>query len=618
MEFARLVIGEETLLDTSGDPAISDEGDHRIPSSSTFNLMTMPMCPTSVFEVAIDAYFERFDWFVMLMHRPSFKSRTKSILGRTTWEERELGDVVLVLIVSVLGIQCAKDDVSWPGHQILDSHQFSPTSVIQSMLREVGVHFYDVLSNSQIQSYQILMLLTIYHTYFGSFQFAWNISGIPARAAYGLGLHREKLDDTDAVTRQVGIRCWNHAIVGELFASMIYGRSSTLDPSRTHFREVEQLRDEPNIPEDTSNLPVMAKNRGISILTFHTLKYRLYSVIWETSQAFDSLHLGHSISVQNFKALTRAVRTADSSLQRYRDTLPAVFDFAQWGAQEPWEVLNYHDTMCTMEELDVRKKLALQGIILQVLHDSAIIFVHRPLLECRVSSPHPSFASKPGEVPDSLRVSMEAALRISRTQIGQFNHHLALSFLLLQMFAAGVILCVPPLCLPYSKMANESKAGVLRIISASRALKSTNNVARHTDHLLTNLYQKIMQREMDITLDSQNQPVVRSAQKEADNGPERRFPNPTALNRQQYRDLPTMQPSRNSEQLCSPLDPMNDDLEGDFTNSMETGSIHQDFGSSDDLGMSFLQFGSFRQDNAPDASLNQDLDEAFGAFQQST
>lgn len=402
MEFARMVIGEETLLDPGGDPAISDEGDHQIPSSSsTFNLMTIPMYPTSVFEVAIDAYFERFDWFVMLMHRPSFKSRTKSILGRTTWEERELGDVVLVLIVSVLGIQCAKDDVSWPGHQILDSYSFSPTSVIQSMLREVSVHFYDILSNSQIQSYQILMLLTIYHTYFGSFQFAWNISGIPARAAYGLGLHREKLEDTDEVVRQVGIRCWNHAIVGELFASMIYGRSSTLDPTRTHFRELEQLRDEPDLPEETSNLPIIADNNGISILTFHTLKYKLYSVIWEISQTFDSLRLGHSISVQNFNALIHAVKIADSSLQRYRDTLPAVFDFAQWGAQEPWEVLHYHDTMCTLEELDVRKKLALQGIILQVLHDSAIIFVHRPLLECRVSSPRPSLAVKPGDVPDS-------------------------------------------------------------------------------------------------------------------------------------------------------------------------------------------------------------------------
>ncbi|KAK5053685.1 hypothetical protein LTR84_001646 [Exophiala bonariae] len=615
MDFARIVIGGANSFDAGEDLAMPDDVTHQGASSPEFGLLTMALYPRIVFDVAIDAYFERCDWFVMLMHRPSFTYNTALILDRSAWQQREVCDVVLVLTVTLLGINCAQHDSSWPGHGILASHSLNANSVVQSLLREIGIHFYEVLSKPQIQSFQILMLLTIFHTYFGSFQFAWNISGVPARVASGLGLHREKMEGMDEMTRQVGVRCWNHALVGELFASMIYGRSSTLNPKHTHFRKVERLQDEPSLQSTDSTFSILDEGKDISIVTFHELKFKLYSVVWEISQMFDSLHLGQSISVKDLRALIFAVKNADENLQKYRDNLPEVFKPYHYGPQTQIEPFRVNWPSATVKGPDARTMIALQSTVLQVLHDSAIIFVHRPLLECRIASPGPNHVLLPDDVPDSLRICVEAALRISQTDIRNFNHHLALSFLLLQQFAAGVILCVPALCLPYSEISNDAKAGVLRIISASRTFKSINTVARHADYLLTNLYERTMRREMDIALKSKEQPERGPLPRNdsADDGIQIQ----ASYRRSHYCDSTSMQVSQDSGIIESPNHLIISES-GITTHVGSTAEVfHQDFNSPDDITMSFLQLGTNRSDHAIDTSLNEDLEDAFGAFQQS-
>jgi len=85
----------------------------------------------------------------------------------------------------------------------------------------------------------------------------------------------------------------------------------------------------------------------------------------------------------------------------------------------------------------------------------------------------------------------------------QFNHQLSLSFAFMHFFTAGVILCIPPARQPFTPLAQEAKAGIMRIILASRSLGSSSQIARHIDQLLTALLRITVIREMDNALQNQ-------------------------------------------------------------------------------------------------------------------
>lgn len=609
MEFAKTVIGDEEINDVGGDSPTYEDTDVRSLEFNTFKLMTISTLPREVIDAGIEAYFDRFHWFVRLLHEPCFMKRASSILSRTTWKQDEVCDIILVLMVATLGLKCASSDPSWQGHQILRANSVTAKFVTRALLKEVGVHFYDILTQSSIEAYQIIMLLEVCHVYFGSLKFARHMAGVPARVAHGLGLHRDVVVNMDEAAYQVGICCWNHAVVGELFTSMIYGQPSTLDPAFSRFRTLAEV-DETPIPASTAALPIMTNsNPTVSPLTFHILKFELYEVIQGILYECGALQLQDTLSLQDLGALIRAVESAEARLERWRNKLPAVFDPLHWRGPEPWTTLQAEDPHCTPEDRSCRRKLALQGIALQVLHDSAIILAHRPLLQCRVSvSGDEDSSIQLPQAPDSLKTSAEAALRISRRAVGQFSHQLALSFVFMHLFTAGVILCVPPINQPYSVLASESKAGVLRIISASRAMRSTNSIARHTDQVLTKLYSKTIQREMDSALRNPSEEVVQ----------EQPHPQAHSVSGLVAEAVPHWR--RPVAPTTSSLEPVIEDNTVSFMNddySIEPETTTQDLDSSTHPVVPYLQFSSFQQDETISSFLGEHLDETFAAFDQS-
>ena len=616
MEFAKAVIGDDDINDVGGDASAPGGPEFHGNRSGTFTLITIPMLPPEVINSGIQAYFDRFHWFVLLLHEPSFVARASSISSRTTWAQEELCDVVLVLMVVVLGLQCAANDASWQGHAVLQSHSVDANVVVQCLLKEVGMHLYEVLTWSRIEAYQILMLLDIYHVYFGSLNFARHISCVPAQIAHGLGLHRDKINNVNDIAYQVGIRCWNHAVVGELFAAMMYGKHTSTEHAFSQFRALSELDEKP-MAELTARLPIIAGNKHeVSVITFHVLKFELYGVIQEMLQRTKALDLGPEISITDLTLLIEAVNLAEARLARWRENLAPVFNPVHWGKSDPWDTLQVEDGDCTAEDRSCRRNLALQGIILQVLHDSAIILAHRPLLQCRISvSDHPSTGLQ--HVPDSLGISAQAALRISRVPISRFKHQLALSFVFMHLFTAGVILCVPPTCLPYSQLASESKAGVLAIISASRAMKSTNSIARHTDQLLTKLYQKTMQREMDTAL---SKPTAESTQ-----WPFPRTGDVSASRPPQLANTETQQ-SRNIAPTIPSATPATQHSTSTFLNNNQPmvqraeetfEPVSWEVDASAHPAFSYALFDSSSQRETVGSNLNEHLEEAFGAFEQS-
>jgi len=138
-------------------------------------------------------------------------------------------------------------------------------------------------------------------------------------------------------------------------------------------------------------------------------------------------------------------------------------------------------------------------------YDSAVLFINRPLLEYQA---RPEFRAVVAEHLPAIRLSMDlslkAALRVSRVSPGYHESELSLAFVLMNFFTAGVILCLAPTSWPFSKAANEAKDGILRIIRASRNLRSRNKIAKHTEQLLTRLLKLSLRQELENALNNNN------------------------------------------------------------------------------------------------------------------
>lgn len=94
MDFAKVVIGDNDIDDVGGGYAPAEPAPSFQHPKKPFHLMTMSSFWPEVINAGIEAYFDRFDWFVLLLHEPTFAKRASVILQTSTWAEEELCDVI--------------------------------------------------------------------------------------------------------------------------------------------------------------------------------------------------------------------------------------------------------------------------------------------------------------------------------------------------------------------------------------------------------------------------------------------------------------------------------------------------------------------------------------------
>ncbi|TWU78693.1 hypothetical protein ED733_006007 [Metarhizium rileyi] len=474
-----------------------------------WSLATM-QCPSSVLlEALIDAYFGRMHWFTLVFHEPSFRRAAKHILSRTSWHRDELGLVLACLTASAIGLKCVTQDPSWLGHEKLIEESWDATTLLQALIEEVRFHLLDLLDDCSIETVQVCSLLGTYYIFHASPTLAWSILGMSVRTAYALTLHCDGDDNTDGknydpVVAQVRRRNWNHILVADTFAAMIYGRPVSLDAAFSYVQPLDEMEDlalGPRLskhPLLMANSPSSKSSSPVSNMTFHALKYHLYDIVRDALNRFRLLRLQSPISPQELASLVEAVQHVRSLLYAWRADLPAVFDTNPSSQEAILAELGSIPDLSPGEQ-ESRRHLSLQINALNITYNSAVIFIHRPLLEYRVAA-H-SRQALPGEtlrvVSESLQLSVNAALEMSRIPVSHLENQFAISFVLMNFFTAGVILCIPPTTWPLSSIAHEAKAGTLRIIHASRALRSTTPIASHTEQLLTGLLKRSLQQEVD-------------------------------------------------------------------------------------------------------------------------
>ncbi|KIW18914.1 hypothetical protein PV08_03203 [Exophiala spinifera] len=630
MGFAKIILGEDDDSDSPASGTIPGDPGRATVDPQTPHHISTPLPCQGFLPIAVDAYFDRVNWYIMLFHQPSFVNRAQEILSRSTWPQEDLCEVLLIIMVAVLGLRCVEHDKTWNGHQLLHAYSATAASLSSELMMLISSHFYEVLMEARIEAYQICMLMANYHVYFGSSNFAWNVSGVSARTAYALALHCDKAKSTGGdIAREVSNRCWNHLVVSDQFSSMIFGRPATLDPAFAQFKKLTDL-DDTELPADTARLGILqGSHPKVTFLTYHALKFEIYHIIRHTLESFKVLQLRSPVTVQDLKTLIQVVNSTEVMLEQWHENLPTVFKPSQWPADDPWNVLELD--RCDWDERNIRRKLGLQGFILQLLYDAARVWARRPLLKLRISIPPEESIENIAisDVPDSLGASVQAALRMSRVPVAEFDGHLAQSFVLMHLFTAGSVLCIAPTCQPYSKTAGEAKAGVLRIISACRAIKDESKIARHIDQMLTRLYKKTMEREMDNALRLPPDTVPPKHHIIIDHIP----PVGTKHARDTATTTTHSQARPHSEQL-NPLVPkamaqaametsgniVPDHRSGSLNVQTEYHAHNPDGGQLPPPGepvVSYLHFESLRNNDRIEAHVDEDFDGTFGAFEES-
>ncbi|KAI1630125.1 fungal-specific transcription factor domain-containing protein [Exophiala viscosa] len=570
--FARNVFRSNDLASPSITSTIpGDQGALHQPGSR-WTLHTMIMPPPPIMRLILKAYFDRVHWFIFLFHEPSFICRAESLLSSSSWMRQDQAAMMAILMAAAMALKCVLDDTAWPGHSLLASYALDAKSLLSTLITEVRLHLLDILDDSQIETVQVCLLLGTYYIYHGSPSLAWSILGMAIRTAYALALHCEDSEDEQKIATQVRHRTWNHVTIADTFAATIYGRPAGLDAAFAQFQPLCEFDDTHvaaglNHPDQRGH-----STTGLSGLSFHILKYRLYSITRQAVDRFRLLRLKDPLSPEDQEALVTAVSQIEAQLVAWQREVPPHLSGDLWqnvdhAGPYPPELLG----------------------IAHVNEDQARIF----LLQALMAAPSDHSHSSRTFVSRSLEVAIEAALRISRISMLQLNHTLSLSFAFMHFFTAGVILCIPPARRPFSTIAQDAKAGIMRIILACRGLGSSSQIARHIDQLLTALLRVTVLREMDNALLNQVEASVPSL-------PEQPIERDDRSNDIR---LPPTERAFSFHQL--PASVMNTDLPAPSVSTQLTGHGEGQF--SFDLGSMHDNTG---------IAFDTQLDEAFGTFGQ--
>ncbi|KAH8174185.1 fungal specific transcription factor domain-containing protein [Sarocladium implicatum] len=501
-------------------PAPGSSNSNSNSKQPVWRLRSMRMPSSAVMEALLAVYFDNLHWFICVFHEPTFMTEAHEILSASVWRQRDMPKVLVLLTVAALGLKCAFQNTSAEGQRLLKSISSEPQALLEQMLSEVRLHLLDLLDESCIETVQVTVLLGGFYIFHGSPGLAWSMIGMSVRASYALALHcafDEEEEKKDPVAAQVRRRCWNHVIVSDTFASQIYGRPASLDPAFSDLLPLSQMDDTvihglPSSQINSRPTGGVVDGDSVNALTFHWLKEQLYQIIRETLSTFRLLRLHSPMTVEDLESLIDAVKGIDARLAQWKRSLPPLFDgsrlptgdssvsstftsssFTQLLEQQQDPETPVHDSSA--------RKLYFQAWLLQNTYDAAVILVHRPLLEYRLSADRrPANLTRPivDAVNRSFDTAVKAALRISHTPVMQFEHEFCLAFVFIHLFTAGVILCIPPTSHPHSNTAQEAKAGVFRIIQAAKALRPHSQIARHAEQLLSDLLKLSLHREVDL------------------------------------------------------------------------------------------------------------------------
>ncbi|KFY17393.1 hypothetical protein V491_05011 [Pseudogymnoascus sp. VKM F-3775] len=492
IDFAKNLYGREASNDPNCAASIPTE--FRT-NQSRSTPQGMDIAHVGVMHDLIDEYFQRCHWFVYIFHEPTLRKQAQEVLGRDSWKSQERGAVLATFMAAAMALQAVSNEEGWVGHHVLKEQGMDCTSMLNQLIAEVRRHLLDLLEDCQIEAVQVCILLGTFYMFNGNPNLAWAVLGMATRAGYALALHSPRICNQDKVMTQIRRRCWNHLKVADTYASMIYGRPTSLDPAFGSMQPLEDL-DDTVVSANTLNIPV--ESECLSLVTFYTLKYRMYDIVAEVLSRLRLLKLRSPPSSRDWASLQQIIHEGTEQLKCWRADVPLHLNLEHWRSLG----IDGSDTQ-RFEDNDSRL-LFMQAIAIDFLYDATVILLHRPVLETTIptlqGSQNPWENPNNEQIKNSLDISVAAATRVSNAPIHFLANQTIISYALTHLFTAGVILCIPPHTVPFSAVAQDCKRAVVRIITAAKQLHRHSPVAGLTQKLLSDLLRITIQREMDAML----------------------------------------------------------------------------------------------------------------------
>lgn len=507
IDFAKNLYGREASNDPNCAASIPTEFRTDQSRSGNWTLLGMDIPHVAVMHDLIDEYFRRCHWFIYIFHEPTLRKQAQEVLGRESWKTQERGAVLATFMAAAMALQAVSNEESWVGHHILKEQGMDCTSMLNQLIAEVRRHLLDLLEDCQIEAVQVCSLLGTFYMFNGNPNLAWAVLGMATRAGYALALHSPRIGNQDKVMIQIRRRCWNHLKVADTYASMIYGRPTSLDPAFGSTQPLEDL-DDTIVSANSLNIPT--ESDVLSRITFYTLKYRMYDIVAEVLSSLRLLKLRSPPSFRDWASLQQIIHEGTEQLKYWRADVPLHLNL------EHWRSLDIDGSDARRFENNASRLFFMQAIAIDFLYDTTVILLHRPVLETTIptlqSSQNPWKNPHNEQIKNSLDISVAAATRVSNAPIHILANQTIISYALMHLFTAGVILCIPPHTAPFSAVAQDCKSAVVRIITAAKQLHRHSPVAGLTQKLLSDLLRITIQREMDAML---NQDVA-AAQGESD------------------------------------------------------------------------------------------------------
>jgi hypothetical protein len=247
--------------------------------------------------------------------------------------------------------------------------------------------------------------------------------------------------------------------------------------------------------------------KDVSKLTYHAHKYQLYNIKAQIISKIYTLRARASFQASG-SGVSKLVKTAqsfDGKLKAWQNNLPVFFKQSSWsnGDGDPADVFSGLQRRLSEPEERIKRHLIMQRIALQLLYDYILILLHRPLLEYRMSSrrqgqsPESSISNP---FPNSFKICMSAAMRISYTPANKFEYHCPMALITMHMLTAGVILCIPATMDLFSTTAHESKGAVVRMIKLFKRLSAQTPVVAQSCTVLEELMKVVLTRELELVL----------------------------------------------------------------------------------------------------------------------
>ncbi|RVX71741.1 hypothetical protein B0A52_03925 [Exophiala mesophila] len=465
--------------------------------------------PKKITDYLLDSYLDTVHWFMCLFHAPTLRVTYETLMTSRRCPRSRSNQVIFILVLLWLGARYANVDDVRRKFPNFDLDKFETQA-----LKGVEDNMNGLYEAAGLEAVQVCSLLGSYYVYNGRPNLGFIVLGAGLRCAQLMNLHKEsswrKLPD---IVKEDRRRTFWALYILDCFCAMTYGRPQVIVPGEMDVKFPANIGDS-NITHPAFRSTARMPDGSVEkVTTFSYVKYKvkLYQI---SSSLIGDVYFHRS---SNIAELASRVSRIHDELVSFRDSLPPEMNLEEL-CRDPTEPAT-----------DETRPFLLQALALQIAYDNIQILLHRPLFsqDLRHFKPSGNDISKdPGYLSDGneslgggpeakqdvhdILVSSrdncwESAIRSSK--LGKYRQPLLLArerhaaaFLGINLFTAGMVLCVVALSRPLSSQAQIAKQAVARIMSLSRFLSTRVNISGETTKILKDLVRLIGNKEIKAML----------------------------------------------------------------------------------------------------------------------